>query len=87
MYKEIAKLVIYLDFEQDNILMPLAQIIKDFETKYQSASVAKEELVTRIYMEIHNNFFLTEEVSQRIRPQIVCLLRQIILELIMWKMV
>ena len=33
--------------------MPLAQIIKDFETKYQSASVAKEELVTRIYMEIH----------------------------------
>ena len=53
MYKEIAKLVIYRDFEQDNILMPLAQIIKDFETKYQSASVAKEELVTRIYMEIH----------------------------------
>lgn len=56
MYKEIAKLVIYRDFEQDNLLMPLAQIIKDFETGYLSTegtAVTKEELVTRIYMEIH----------------------------------
>lgn len=53
MYKEIAKLVIYRDFEKDNILMPLAGIVEDYETRYPAGEVTREELVTRIYMEIH----------------------------------
>lgn len=53
MYKEIAKLVIYRDFEKDNILMPLAKIVEDFELRYPVGDVTREELVTRIYMEIH----------------------------------
>lgn len=56
MYKEIAKMVIYRDFEKDNILMPLAQIVDDYENRYlptNGQSVTREELVARIYMEIH----------------------------------
>ena len=49
MYGEIAKLVVFRDFEKDNILMPLAGIIEEFKT----GKFIKEDLVSRIYAEIH----------------------------------
>ena len=49
MYKEIAKLVIYRKLPKDSILLPLAEICREFE----SGVYEKEDLVTRIYQEIH----------------------------------
>ncbi|MBR6396664.1 MAG: DUF815 domain-containing protein, partial [Lachnospiraceae bacterium] len=49
MYEKIAKLVVFRDFEKDNILMPLAAIIEEFK----SGKYVKEDLVSRIYAEIH----------------------------------
>lgn len=49
MFREISKLVIYRDYEQDNILMNLAKIFEDYANKAES----KETLITRIYGEIH----------------------------------
>ena len=53
MYRLIARLVVYRDFEKDNILMPLAKIIKDFDTGLADETLDREELVSRIYAEIH----------------------------------
>lgn len=49
MYREIAKLVIYRNLEKDSILFQLAGICQDF----YSGEYVKEDLVTRIYVEIH----------------------------------
>jgi len=49
LYEKIAKLVVFRDFEKDNILMPLAAIIEEFK----SGKYVKEDLVSRIYAEIH----------------------------------
>lgn len=53
MYRLIARLVVYRDFEKDNILMPLAKIIKDFDTGLADETLDREELVSHIYAEIH----------------------------------
>lgn len=49
MYKEVAKLVIYRKLPKDSILLSLAEICRDFE----SVEYDKEDLVARIYQEIH----------------------------------
>lgn len=49
MFREVSKLVIYREFEPDNILMNLAKIFEDYEKQLDS----KEHLITRIYEEIH----------------------------------
>lgn len=49
MYKLTSKLVIYRDFENDCILLNLAEIIKDYEYGKEK----KEDVITRIYAEIH----------------------------------
>lgn len=49
MFREIAKLVIYRDLEKDSILFGLSRICEDFfKGEYR-----KEDLITRIYTEIH----------------------------------
>ena len=59
MYSEIAKLVVWRDFDKDDILMPIAGIIEDYK-QYKAAKDngeapqrSREELVSRIYAEIH----------------------------------
>lgn len=49
MFREISKLVIYREFEEDSILLNLASIFEDYEKK----AVSNENLITRIYEEIH----------------------------------
>jgi len=49
MFRETSKLVIYRNLEKDSILSNLAHICKDFA----SGEYVKDELVTRIYVEIH----------------------------------
>lgn len=49
MYKEIAKLVIYRKLPQDSILLSLAEICREFESDVYEV----ENLITRIYQEIH----------------------------------
>lgn len=49
MFKETAKLVIYRNLEKDSILFRLADICEEFA----SGKYVKEDLVTRIYVEIH----------------------------------
>lgn len=49
MYKEIAKLVIYRSLPEDSILLKLAEICQEFD----SNDYVAENLVTRIYQEIH----------------------------------
>ena len=49
MFRELSKLVIYREFEPNNILMNLGGIFEDYENK----TVSKETLITRIYEEIH----------------------------------
>ena len=49
MFQEISKLVIYREYEEDNILMNLSGIFEDYANK----SATKENLITRIYAEIH----------------------------------
>lgn len=48
MYKEISKLLIYNHFEENNILMNLAEIFHD----YKERKMDQEEVVARIYREI-----------------------------------
>ncbi len=48
MYNEIAKLVMYRDFNSDSVINRLSEIIHDFDLKADE----KENLVTRIYVEI-----------------------------------
>lgn len=48
MYNEIAKLVMYRDFNPDSVINRLSEIIHDFDLKADE----KENLVTRIYVEI-----------------------------------
>lgn len=49
MFREISKLVIYREFEEDSILLNLASVFEDYEKK----AVSNENLITRIYEEIH----------------------------------
>lgn len=49
MFREVSKLVIYREFEKDNILINLAGIFEDYEKK----TASQENLITRIYEEIH----------------------------------
>lgn len=49
MFREIAKLVIYRNFEKDNILFQLADICEEF-TK---GTYIKEDLITKIYIQIN----------------------------------
>jgi predicted AAA+ superfamily ATPase len=49
MYKLISKLVIYRNIEKDSILVNLAEIIKKYETKQESAN----DTITAIYNQIH----------------------------------
>lgn len=49
MFREISKLVIYREYEEDNVLMNLSGIFEDYANK----SATKENLITRIYGEIH----------------------------------
>jgi predicted AAA+ superfamily ATPase len=49
MYKLISKLVIYRNIEKDSILVNLAEIIKKYETKQESAN----DSITAIYNQIH----------------------------------
>lgn len=49
MFREISKLVIYREFEEDSILLNLVSIFEDYEKK----AVSNENLITRIYEEIH----------------------------------
>ena len=48
MYNEIAKLVMYRDFNPDSVINRISEIIHDFDLKADE----KENLVTRIYVEI-----------------------------------
>lgn len=48
MYKEIAKLVMYRNFEEDSVINNLSQIIRDLDLKADE----KDNLVSRIYVEI-----------------------------------
>lgn len=50
MYKEIAKLVIYRGFAPDSILASLADICE----KFDRGDYVKEDLIARIYAQIHN---------------------------------
>ena len=49
MYKLISKLVIYRNIDKDSILMNLAEIIKQYETK----EVTANDTITAIYTQIH----------------------------------
>lgn len=49
MFRDISKLVIYRNLEKDSILFQLADICEEF----YSGQYAKENLITRIYTEIH----------------------------------
>lgn len=49
MFREISRLVMYREFEEDNILFALADICEQFESKQYK----KEELITKIYIQIH----------------------------------
>ena len=49
MYKETAKLVVYRNLEEDNLLFPLARICRDFA----GGGYDREELVARIYTQVH----------------------------------
>lgn len=49
MFREVSKLVIYRNLEKDSILFRLSDICQEF----YSGEYQKEELVTRIYEEIH----------------------------------
>ena len=49
MFREISKLVLYRNYEEDNVLMNLSSIFED----YASQAVAKESFITRIYEQIH----------------------------------
>jgi len=49
MYREIAKLIIYRNFEKDSILLELAEICR----KFDSGSYDRDALVSEIYMQIH----------------------------------
>ena len=50
MHKLVSKLVIYRNLPQDNLLFPMADICAEFA----SGSYNREDLVTRIYDQIHN---------------------------------
>ena len=49
MYKELAKLVVYRNLEEDNLLFPLAELIRTFS----SGSYDKADLLGRVYSQIH----------------------------------
>lgn len=49
MYKDIARLVVYRNLEEDNLLFPLAGICRDFA----GGCCDREELVARIYTQVH----------------------------------
>lgn len=49
MYKDIARLVVYRNLEEDNLLFPLAGICRDFA----GGDYDREELVARIYTQVH----------------------------------
>ena len=49
MFREISKLVIYRKLEKDNILFALADICEEF----YSGDYVKEDLITKIYIEIN----------------------------------
>lgn len=49
MYREVSRLVIYRNLEEDSILFCLADICQEF----YSGTYRKEELITRIYHQIH----------------------------------
>lgn len=53
MYRLISRLIVYRDLENDRILRPLADIIRDFDAGLADESLDKESLVSRIYAEIH----------------------------------
>ena len=49
MFRETSKLVIYRNLEKDNLLFPLADICEEFA----SGQYEKEQLITKIYVQIH----------------------------------
>lgn len=49
MYKDIARLVVYRNLEEDNLLFPLARICRDFA----GGDYDREELLARIYTQVH----------------------------------
>jgi len=49
MYKELPKLMMYRELGEDSIIVKLSEIIRDFD----SGEYIKDELVSRIYTEIH----------------------------------
>lgn len=59
MYREISRLVMYRDFKQDSILLGLSDICRDF----YSRDYEKEELIARIYREIHKLLELSTEYA------------------------
>lgn len=59
MYREVSKLVMYRDLEKDSILLRLSAICRDF----YSGDYEKEELITRIYTEIHKLLEISTEYA------------------------
>ncbi len=59
MYRETSKLVMYQRLEKDSILLGLSDICRDF----YSGNYEKEELITRIYREIHKLLEISTEYA------------------------
>lgn len=59
MYREVSKLVMYRNLEKDSILLGLSDICRDF----YNGSYEKEELVTRIYREVHKLLEISTEYA------------------------
>ena len=59
MHREVAKLVMYRNLEKDSILLGFSDICRDFF----SGEYEKEELITRIYKEIHKLLEISTEYA------------------------
>lgn len=59
MYREVSKLVMYRNLEEDSILLGLSDICRDF----YNGDYEKEGLITRIYKEIHKLLQISTEYA------------------------